>query len=297
MIGGSTDWLRFGHGHAPEQSWSFATEGPLVAMDVARETGEIMAADATGGLYHVSAKGKLINLTHGPSPIRAISFSDVGRGGIALVGENRLYWFDRNLAFQGSIEHSEPVFGLAIEAHGNYAAASLADRSTIVYDCHRQRVRRFGSLQPFIAMEFLVARPALVGVAEYGLLCCHSFNGRQEWAEPLFGNVGDMAITGDGKSILLACYGHGIQCHNAEGVQAGSYQLGGTVCRVSTGFLEGRIAAATMERHFYLLNSDGAVIWQALLPDDICRLVCDPVGTSIICGFQSGRIVRLAWSE
>ena len=66
-------------------------------------------------------------------------------------------------------------------------------------------VRRFGSLQPLIALKFLVHRPALVGVAEYGLLCAHAFTGEEEWQQQLWTNVGDMSLTGDGQTILLAC--------------------------------------------------------------------------------------------
>jgi hypothetical protein len=289
------DWLKQGQGTRPRLSWSQSTDAPLVALRLARETGEVLAADAIGGLYHINRAGKIANLTHGPSPIRAIAWSDTGAGGIALVGDEKLYWFNRDLRFQGWLEHSEPVLGLALEAHGDYAAVSLPSAMTIVYDANRKSVRRFHSLQPLIALEFLVNRPAIVGVAEYGLLCSHAFTGEMEWQQQLWANVGDLSITGDGRTILLACYSHGIQCHDADGRQVGSYQLGGTVSRVSTGYIAGHVAAATMERHFYYIDSDGQVEFQAALPDDICRVICDPFGKAVIVGHSSGQIERLDW--
>lgn len=297
MNEGDADWLRLGQGKRPKLSWSLSTEAPLVALRMARETGDVLAADASGGLYHISRAGKLANLTHGPSPIRGIAWSDTGSGGIALIGDEKLYWFNRQLLFQGWLEHSEQVMALALDAHGNYAAVSLTSCTTVIYDSNRKFIRRFGSLQPLIALEFLVDRPALVGVAEYGLLCAHAFTGEQEWQEQLWANVGDLSVTGDGRTILLACYAHGIQCHDAAGRQVGSYQVGGTVSRVSTGFIPGRIAAATMERHFYYIDADGQVVFQAPLPDDICRVICDPFGKAVVVGLTSGRIMRLEWGS
>ncbi len=75
------DWLKFGEGTPPQLSWSLATEAPLVALRLARETGEVLAADAIGTLYHIDRTGRIANITRGPSPIRAIAWSDTGTGG------------------------------------------------------------------------------------------------------------------------------------------------------------------------------------------------------------------------
>jgi hypothetical protein len=297
MNDGSSHWLKQGEGNHPRLGWSLSTEAPLVALRLARETGEVLAADAIGSLYHIDRGGQIANITRGPSPIRAIAWSDTGNGGIALVGDEKLYWFNRRLLFQGWLEHPEPVLGLALEAHGNYAAVSLSSGAVIIYDSNRKKVRRFSSLRPLVGMEFLVHRPAIVGVAEYGLLCGHAFSGEEEWQEQLWSNVGDLSVTGDGKTILMACYSHGIQCHDGHGRQVGSYQVGGTVSRVATSFIPGRIAAATMERHFYYIEADGQVEFQATLPDDVCRVFCDPSGKSVIVGLTSGRIMRLDWGR
>jgi len=297
MNDGGGDWLKHGEGKRPRVSWSVSAEAPLVAVRLARETGEVLAADAIGGLYHIDREGRIANITRGPAPIRALAWSDTGSGGIALVGDERVYWFNQRLLFQGWLEHPEPVLSLALEPCGNYSAVSLSSATNIIYDANRKVVRRFQSLQPLVALEFLVNRAALVGVAEYGLLCAHAFSGEEEWQQQLWANVGDLSVTGDGKTILLACYSHGIQCHDAGGRQVGSYQLGGTVSRVSTSFLPGRIAAATIERHFYYIEPGGQVEFQAELPDDACRVICDPLGSGVIVGLTSGRIMRLEWGQ
>lgn len=291
------DWHTQGEGRSPHLAWSFTTEAPLVALKWARETGEVLIADSVGGMYLLDAGGKLLNLTRGPSPIRALGFSDTGAGGIALVGDDKLYWFNRQLTFQGCLEHAEQASAIALEPYGQYAAVSLADGDLIVYDWYRKRVRKLQTPQPLVALEFVPARAELVGVAEYGLLWRAMFTGERLCQQQLWSNVGDLALSGNGETVLLACYSHGIQVHDESGEQVGSYQVGGTACRVVCSFSGKKLACATMERHFYFLDSGGQVEWQAILPDDVCRLVCDPFGTSVLCGFQSGRVVRLDWPE
>jgi len=34
-----------------------------------------------------------------------------------------------------------------------------------------------------------------------------------------------------------------------------------------------------------------------LSADDVVRVVCDPFGYGVVCGFRSGRIVRLEWNK
>src|SRR5258708_17253195 len=103
------DWLKEGEGRRPRLSWSLSTEAPLVGLRLARETGDVLAADASGGLYHIDRSGKLANITRGPSPIPAISWSDTGAGGIALVRDAELDWVNERLLFHGVLEHSEHV--------------------------------------------------------------------------------------------------------------------------------------------------------------------------------------------
>lgn len=289
------EWLSHGRGLTPRLTWSLSTDAPLAALQLARETGHVLAVDEIGTMYVIDPSGQLANLTRGLSPLRALSWADTGVGGAALVGEDRLYWFDQHLKFQWHLELAEPTLTLALDGHGHYAAVSLDSGRNVLYDTNRTMLRRFQTVQPLIALEFLAATPALLGVAEYGLLCCYGFDGRVRWEEKLWANVGDMAVTGDGRTVLLACFSHGIQCHDDSGNQRGSYQLGGTVCKVATSFVPGAIAAATIEHHFYWLTPDGRITWQAVLPEDLTRLLCDPLGRGVILGFKSGQITRLDW--
>jgi hypothetical protein len=288
------DWLQTGQGKTPRAAWSVTLEGPLAALHLARESGEVLAADSVGSLYRIDREGKLSGVTHG-KPLRAMAWSDTGQSGAALFGENRLVYFDRQLTIRDSRELPAESLAVAVDAHGDYTAVSFIDSDTVLYDPRGKPVHQFRTLQALAQIRFVVAEPLIIGVGELGLLTCHSFGGKQLWQEKLFASVGDIALSGDGSNILLACFAMGVQCHDDSGSQVGSYQIGGTVSRIALSYDNSRMAAATIERHFYWLGTDGNVHWQVETPEDIGILQCDPLGRGVILGFQSGRLLRLDW--
>lgn len=297
MSTGANAWILEGTGKTPSIGWSVATDAPLAALELSAETGDTLAADETGTLYKIDRLGRIVSMARGRSPVRGLAWADTGAGGAVLVGPHTVYWFNDQLQFTGSAELPSLTMSLAIESQANYLAVALGDAVNVLFDVNRKLLRHFDSNQPLVRLKFLLDEPALVGVAEYGLLTCHHFGGGKLWSEKLFSGVGDLAITGDGKAILLACFAMGIQCHGREGQHRGSYHIGGTASRVATTFRPDRIAVATMERLVYWLDVDGQILWQGLAPDEIHRVLCDPLGAGLIVGFRSGRITRLDWAR
>src|SRR5207248_11140524 len=52
MTGGVADWLMTtGRGDRPTLRWSFSVDAPLTDLRLSRETGEVIAADQSGGIY------------------------------------------------------------------------------------------------------------------------------------------------------------------------------------------------------------------------------------------------------
>lgn len=289
------EWLINGSGQTPELSWTFATDAPLAWMELARESGEVLAADRSGGIYLLDRNGRVAAVTRGQTPIRGLAWSDSGSGGVALIGNSRLHWFSRQLEFRSQYELPETAVAVAVDSHGDYVAASLVTGSTLIFDGPRKPIHRFESLRPFVKLLFLAELPGLIGVADYGLLSSRTFQGGIRWEEKLWSNAGDVAVSGNGDMVLVACFAHGIVRYDDEGDQVGSYQVEGTAARVSCSYLPYRIAVATLERKLYWLNKDGKLLWAAEAPEDITRVVCDPLGKGLVCGFESGRIVRLDW--
>lgn len=288
-------WLSSGRGIAPQWRWSVTVDGPLVFLALARETGEVLAVDATGGLYRLDRRGRISSLTRGFHDVSALAWDDTGRFGAVVTGDSTLCVLSRQLKVEWALELQDAILALAMDPHGHYVAVSLANGQTAVYDVYKRRISQFDTVRPLSFLQFLASEATLIGAAEYGLLCAHEIKGPVIWNEKLWSNVGDLCATGDGAAIYLAGFNYGIQTFDGDGNIHGSYMVEGTPNHVATTFVPKRLVVTTLEGSIYWLDADGEMLWATDLPEEICLVCCDPLGIGIVCGFSSGRIVRLDW--
>ena len=295
MTNDTPDWLTAGQGIAPQVRWSCAMDAPLACLDLARETGDVLAADAAGGLYRFDRTGKIVSLSRGMQGIRELAWSDTGSGGAALLGESRLCRINQDLGIEWSIDFDDATFAVATDPFGRYIAVSLSNGGNLIFGSNKKRVSVFETARPLRYLQFVVSKTDIVGAAEYGLICRHQLNGSRVWNEKLWSNVGDISVSGNGKAIVLASFNHGIQCYNGNGAHRSSYVIDGTANHAAASFTADRVVATTLERKLYWLDSDGQMLWATLADDDFRQVLVDPLGEWIVCGFEGGRVMRLDW--
>lgn len=293
MSTGTPDWLKTGRGARPSQLWSFATDAPLTELDVARESGEVLAADESGGLYRLDRRGRVQSLTRTSHQIPLVAWADDGSAGAAVLDDTTLAWFDPSLQFRWTRELPDEAIGLTISPQGTHVTVALSNGQNLVFDADKRKVSQFESLRPLRYLEYLLAEPALIVAADYGFFARFSLDGDPEWNERLWSTVNDLTVTGDGKTIALAALAHGLQVYDPNGSSIGSFVLDGTAHRVTSTYTRKRFAVATLERHLILVDDTGELKWMVEAPDDISRIRLAPLGDSLIVGFASGRIVRL----
>lgn len=293
MTAGTPEWLRSGRGTMPSQRWGFATDAALTEFDFARESGEVLAADESGGLYRLDRRGRVQSLTRTSHQIRLVAMADDGSAGVAVLDDTTLAWFDGSLQFRWTRDLPDEAIGLAISPLGTHVVVGMTSGVNIVYDADKRKTSMFESLRPLRFLEFVAETPAIVAAADYGFFARYALTGEMQWNERLFSTVNDLAITGDGSHIALAGLTHGIQMYDSEGNSRGSLIMEGTTHRVSSTYQRRRLAAATLERHLLMTDAKGDLMWMAEPPEDIVRIRLAPLGDFLIVGLASGRVVRL----
>jgi hypothetical protein len=264
---------------------------------LARETGEVLAADQIGSLYRIDRRGDYSAVTRVREPIREIAISDDGQFAVGLVGPAHVHRFDRQLQTVWRLDLPEECLQVAIDPYGAYIAVSLADGGNLLYDAEKRRVAGFTTIRPLRHLRFLTTEAALVGSAEHGLLCCHAITGDELWQQKLWSNVGQLTTTGDGELLYIAGFSHGVQTFDTGGAPVGSYIVDGTVHRIATSYDPHRLIAATIEKHLYWLDADGEMLWASITPEGVVRLSCEPLGEWAVCGFANGEVLCLDWSR
>lgn len=293
MSSGDDDWLHSGRGIKPTLRWSFVTDASLTDVQLARETGDVVACDTSGGLYLFDNRGNIRALTRTARDLRRLAWADTGTLGAALIDEKSIGCFDRQLQFRWMRELQEETTAIALSPFGTHIAVGLANSDNVIYDADNRRVCRFASLRPLKYLQFLHTAPELVVAAEHACFARYKLNGDPVWMEKLFSNVGDLSVTGDGRYLYLAGFAYGVQVFDADGDAIGSFVLDGAAKMVSTTYSRKWIIAATLERQLLCLDSEGRERWLLDLPEDLCCIRFSPLGDWLICGFASGRIVRL----
>ncbi len=288
-------WLHRGRGLAPEGTWSFTTDAPLVGLELARETGETFVADATGSVYSLDPRGRIQTLSRGLHSLQEIAWSDAGGNGAVVIGESTLAALNRQLRVLWTYDLPEPIRAIAIDPFGRHVAACLERGETRILNINKKTVSRFTTTRPLAHARFIAAEAELIAAADNGLICRFRLDGSPVWGEPWWSNIGDLSITGDGQTVFIAGLNLGIQRFDGGGNSQGTYILEGTPNRVSSSFSLKRVIASTIEKSLVWLDADGEILWATQTPDEVRTVRCDPLGAGIVCGFAGGRVVRLDW--
>lgn len=185
-------WLRDGQGTPPTLRWVFALEAPLVAMDLGRESGEILAADESGGLYRIGRRGELLKSSNGLrcTSGRMVGHERGGRGDRRRPKGDSAEWQPRG-GMVGWIAGSGGS-GLLSRPFGRQTAISLANGGNLVLGEQGEQLSIFETARPLKWIQFLANKPVLVGAAEYGQVCAHRINGERLWSEKCFASLGEM---------------------------------------------------------------------------------------------------------
>jgi hypothetical protein len=288
--------LQNSHGNQPQVAGDDIFPEGIAAMDYAAEDRTVILGLGNGFLVKLTQSGKQVRRERGFDRITHLVWSAAGRFGAAALEDGRLLCFDERLKICWKANFTGRIVGLAVSPFGSHLAVSTEGCRTHIVTSDKREIGKFETPQALQHLKFLDDRPALIGAAEFGHLCCHQLNGSEDWNVRIMNNVGDMFTTGDGKRILLAAFNHGIQVLDEFGQQQGAYMLDGVPARVAASSNNRRVAAMTLENRLYWLNVDGNVIWVADLSQDPPRdFAMAPLGDRLFVSTQSGRLLQLVW--
>lgn len=296
MTASSLQWLADGMGRPPLMRWSFVLDAPLQTMDLSAETGSLLVADQSGGMYLLDRLGKIVSVTRGFQEIRNLAWAQRGTSGIAVLGENRVVSLTAALKIEWSVDLNESATAAAVAPFGEHYAISLANGMNYVLRSDRKQLAKFESERPIYFLRFLETQTHLIASAQYGYIGRYAFDGNIIWQNKTFSNVGAMATTCDGSLVALAMFSHGVQKYSGSGETCGRFALEGTPHLIAITPDSRRIAIATLENHLYWINPNGDLLWAATAPETIRQLAVAPAGETMYLGFQSGRLLTLNWN-
>lgn len=289
------EWLSDSSGVRPRLAWSIKTEADILATAYARETGFTYVTDESGCIQAIDRKGEIAVVTRGYRDADLLAWADDGSSGVIITECEQITRLSPKLKSIWSATLPGEAISLAIGPYGNHVGVGLINRQNMILNWTNKRTTEFETMRPLYFLRFLTTEAQVIGAANQGLMCCHELNGEEVWREQITSNVGDVRITGDADTILLAGFNHGVQMYDDEGTHQGSYMVEGTPKLVDCTFVPENVAVTTVERHLYWLDADGEMRWAAELDEELVGLHCDALGGGLVIATQSGWVHRLEW--
>ena len=295
MAGSGLDWLTPHRGRVPHLRWQFRPDNPVATAVHLREAGDTIVLDELGHLYRVDRRGQLVSINRLRDPLVQIAWADTGTLGVAVAGDRHLVVLDGSLKVLWQTDAPEDILGVAVDPFGNYLAASLADRGTIVFSRHKKKVSSFETIRPLVHLQFLASDPILIVAADHGLLAGFSLGGEKLWEEKVLSGIGSLAVASDGSKIVLAGFTHGVPIHDEVGDALGSRMVEGTATRAAADITCDRLLVATLEQSLFWVDVDGEVLWAGRTPEPVAALAVDPFGEFIQPALPDQGVLRLHW--
>lgn len=272
--------------------WTRKLSAAPRGLALAREKGWLLAWDVNHWLYLFDTDGhRQAQVSVADATVAACA--DDGSAFAAGSRDGKVSWLAPDLSVRWSRVLPERVLALALDPFGQYVAASDAGGTVHIFNRLGHDVARTDGPRPLHFLAFVPAAANLVGSSDFGLVGCLDLSGRWSWRDGLVVHIGSLAVSGDGHTILLACFTEGLRRYNLAGKFIG--RLAATEpCRLACLSFDGRlILAASLTNRLLLLDTDGRTLAHHPLDQPAAAVALGALGERAYAALPDGRVVAL----
>lgn len=275
--------------------WTHPLPAPPVGLSLAYEGGSLLLWDAEPALARYGPLGQRDLRQRAHPDCLAATLSDDGRT-VAAVGKKGQVWlltadlvpiWERTLPRRPAalaLDHLGGRLAVADDAGGLH----LFDRAGKV----RWQVT---APRPLVRLAFVPEVGALVGTAELGLVCAFDGAGRIAWRDGLAAHIADLAVSGDGGRIVLACFTGGL-CTYALGKPGRDLTADAGPAKLAALSYPGDVlVTADLERTLSLRRPGTKIAATLALPSAPVALAVEALGEGAVCALANGQLVRVEW--
>jgi hypothetical protein len=274
--------------------WTQKVSAPLRGLSLARERGWVLAWDAQDGLHLWDRAGR--RQAHRPAPagLAAAACADDG-GSVAAVGGRGQVWLlapDLTPRWERSLSHRPAA--VAIDPFGEHVAVADGGGTLHLFDRTGRTVWQTPTPRPLRHLAFVPEKPVLAGSADFGLVACFSAEGRCLWRDGLVAHVGSLAVSGDGSTIVLACFTDGLCCYGVERPQPQRIPQAAPCHLAALSYAGDTLLTAGPENEVCLREHDGTVRGRFAAEGPAVALALGALGDFAVLALAEGKVQGLA---
>ncbi len=275
-------------------TWTATFEGVVRNLALSREAGWILARDDTGWLTLLDERGKR-QAQRQASHVVAIDSADNGSAFVVGDSQGMVYWLAPDLMPRWERRVTQPVAGLAIDAHGQLLAVSDTRGELTLFSKSGRTIWTVQLPRALEHLRFGVEKPMLIGSADFGLVVALDREGQIVWQDRLVSHVGSLDVSGDLDVILLACFSDGLWKYAAKGPTGEQLATKEPCQLLSLSYSGGVVLASGLRKRFSLLDLTGRVLGEQTLEASVTAMKMGATADYAVLGLSNGRLFFLQW--
>jgi len=271
--------------------WTLSLPTRPRGLALARERDAVLVWDDNHWLYVLNNAGKRQAQFQPPAAIGAAACAEDGSA-FAVGGAGGELWFlapDLSIRWQESLP--DTVTAVALDPYGQYLAVADSRGNLRIFDRLGRPVAQATCPRPLRFLAFVPQAPLLVGSSDFGLVVCYDAHLVQMWRDVLVINVGSLAVSGDGESIVLACFTEGLQRYSRIGKPQGRLPVPEAAGGAALSYDGRLILGAGLSTRVFLLDAAGQVINTHDLGRPIVAASLSPLGDRAVAVLKDGQVV------
>jgi len=279
--------------------WSQTIPVPLRGLSLARECETILAWNGQDGLSLFNHAGRIQAQRPSPAPIAAACCAEDGSAyaiagggtGVSPVG-GWVCWLAPDLSPRWQLPLRQRATAVALEPLGHRLAVADAGGTVTVMDARGRTLWQATTLRPLHHLAFVPEKPLLVGAADLGLVLCFGASGECLWRDGLVAHVGSLAVSGDGGSVLLACFSDGLVRYSTAGSAQQRIPLESACPLAALSYDGDCLLTADRQNRLGLRDNKGDLRDQITLDAPAVTVALGAMGDYVVVGLANGAILR-----
>jgi hypothetical protein len=243
----------------PVPWWNLNVAGAVRDLSLARESGLVFLRDENHWLYLLNPLGSRQAQLKAPKELTVSACSDDGSSLVVGGKDGDLWGLAPDLMPRWQRSLGKRITALAVAPLGEYIAAADSGGGLSLLTRKGRPVWNVQSPRPLRFLAFVPERPFLVGSADYGLVAAFDMKGTMTWRDGLVAHVGSLATSGDGSSIVLACFTDGLYRYALDNPRPERQPLGEPCRLAALSYDGGAVLTAGLTNVVALLDRKGRV--------------------------------------
>jgi hypothetical protein len=240
--------------------WSQTVPNRPIGLVLARERAWLFLWDKYGWLYLFNRLGVRQAQSRMDATVVAACCAEDGSAFAAVGAGGEVWWLAPDLSVRWQRTMTGPAVACAMDPFGRFLAVSDERGAMHILDNQGQTRSKVQTPRPLCFLAFVPAAPWLVASADFGLVTCYDLDGKQRWRDGLVQSSGALTVSGDGATILLACYTEGLQRYSLEGKNCGRV-VTPEPCYLASISFDGRlILAGSLNSRLLVLDAEGQTL-------------------------------------